>query len=1174
MRTKLSTQRIRTLRRRRLALALVAAMAAPVAMAQNLPESGNVVSGTATIDPGGAKLTINQSSRGAIIDWGTFNIGSGYGVDFQNGSGVTLNRVIGYGYGPSASSINGSLTATGSVFLVNTAGITFGNGSYVNVGGLVASTLALSNTDFNNGVSSGSYKFANATGSPTITNQSKIAYDKNLQPISGIFSGSGGVAFVGPTLRNSGDIVANGGNIAFGAGTSVTLDYFGDGLTQVTINGTPAILSSILQAQSGSMTADGGKILLRSAETVTGDGGDISISGTLRAQTLSNVAGRVELTSAGGPVTLGAIQFNDAVLLAAIDVGLFAAPGSIDVSGGPGQSGGSVLMSGDGAALLGASSIDATGYAGGGSVEIVGKYGILMATDSSIDVSGLAGDGGSISLTASQGPVYMGGILYANGDINGGSIALTGAASQYYGDGGYYTTDAINVTGRIEANGDSGNGGIVTVEGYGAVVISESIHANGGVDGGQIRLTASDGLYGPGSIYTTGSLEATGTTGNGGLINVYSTGDTVVYGDLLAWGGTNGGDITITGTSVDFYSALAYGETGTGGSVSVTADNIELYGDGNEIDVHGETGGGSIDLYARNNLVLSQDASLSADTGSSGNGGSIHLYAGNSLIAYGDLSARGVDGGGSIFTGSGGGIDLDGITVDAGTINGDAGTWTISAPQLTVINGANQGYIGDGYYVATTTDVQDYDLNNAFATGTNIVLEATSGSIDFDAPQIVSAFSSPLFLHVNATGAITGSGFSISSDGAALEMLFNADSAGGNANGGYIDFTNASLSSAGGLIAMYGQSDLASGFATGVANGISLSGVDIDSGGGGVILHGNSTGAKAGAGDAGVLLDGTSIYSYGGYIDIHGTGAGLANGVYASYTSLFSGGGSIVVNGEAGAGNGIGFGGTIESAGGDVTMYGQSVIAIGLVFGGYESGIVSAGGDIGLTGIGQTGGVALSGYNGYNAINSGGGQLMVKGTASGTDAIGVYIDGMQLIGGTGDVTVNGSAPMGTGVAFANGAGITTTSGAITLIGTGASFGLDLDFGDGALTTDSGDIGLYGYALAASATAGVHLTGSGLATNGGAITIFGETAGGVGVQLGDGIDPFAIASGGGAISVTGSGVTAGVLMQNNQVASGGGAITIDGSGSDAGLVLRDSTIGSANGAIDLIGSALG
>ena len=547
-----------------------------------------------------------------------------------------------------------------------------------------------------------------------------------------------------------------------------------------------------------------------------------------------------------------------------------------------------------------------------------------------------------------------------------------------------------------------------------AAKLSDDIDATGQAGGGDITITSMGDI----TAMQLASINASGVNdGRGGTIDLYAIGDVTVSGDMLAWGGVDGGSISITGAAVDFASAVAYGSTGLGGSVSVTADDIVMTDASTAINVRGETGGGSIDLEARDSLVLGQDVSLSADSGSSGSGGSIRLHAGSSLAVYGELSARGVSSGGSIHTGSGGGIDLDGIGIDAGTVAGDAGTWTIAAPQMTVLNGSTQGTVGTGPIIATSTDIQDGDLNNAFATGTNIVLQATGGDVQFDDAQILATFSSPLSLQVNATGAIYGSGFSIDSSGGALEMLFNADSAGGNGSGGYIDFSNASLASNGGLIAMYGQSDQAAGFASGYANGIALVDVDIDSAGGGVALSGHGTGGGSGVGYAGVTLDGSDIDSGGGNLAINGTGTGSSSGVIAR-------------NGS---------------------------------------------------------------------IRSEGGQLVVTGTADGPDANGVYLDGVFLFGGSGDVAVDGASPSGIGTLFANGAGVSTTTGAITLIGIGESVGLSLDGGD--FVTESGHIDLRGRGLGANSDGLLIGSGISIATNNGGIDLSGEGGSRAGLGLG-------------------------------------------------------------------------
>ena len=92
-------------------------------IAQSLPSGGTVASGNVSIgSTSPTSLTVTQSSRTGIVNWSSFSIGQGNQVQFNNGSGATLNRVT----GNVPSSINGVLSATGSVYLVNPSGVVVG----------------------------------------------------------------------------------------------------------------------------------------------------------------------------------------------------------------------------------------------------------------------------------------------------------------------------------------------------------------------------------------------------------------------------------------------------------------------------------------------------------------------------------------------------------------------------------------------------------------------------------------------------------------------------------------------------------------------------------------------------------------------------------------------------------------------------------------------------------------------------------------------------------------------------------------------------------------------------------------------------------------------------------------------------------------------------------------
>jgi large exoprotein involved in heme utilization and adhesion len=80
-----------------------------------LPQGGHFVAGTGSIGTQGITETITQTSQRGIIDFNSFSIGKSGTVKINNGMGATLDRVT----GGNLSQIMGTLSATGSVYLVN-----------------------------------------------------------------------------------------------------------------------------------------------------------------------------------------------------------------------------------------------------------------------------------------------------------------------------------------------------------------------------------------------------------------------------------------------------------------------------------------------------------------------------------------------------------------------------------------------------------------------------------------------------------------------------------------------------------------------------------------------------------------------------------------------------------------------------------------------------------------------------------------------------------------------------------------------------------------------------------------------------------------------------------------------------------------------------------------------
>jgi filamentous hemagglutinin family protein len=158
---------------------------APVAFAQGPSIQGEQVQrGTARFERLDGR-TIIRASDGAIINYRQFDVGAGQTVQFiQPGSEArVLNRI----QGAAPSRIDGQLLANGQVYLVNRAGVIFGQGSIVNASRLVAAGGDLSNADF----VAGRDRFTNVQGA--IVNEGAIS--------------ANGVTLVGSSIANHGTIV-------------------------------------------------------------------------------------------------------------------------------------------------------------------------------------------------------------------------------------------------------------------------------------------------------------------------------------------------------------------------------------------------------------------------------------------------------------------------------------------------------------------------------------------------------------------------------------------------------------------------------------------------------------------------------------------------------------------------------------------------------------------------------------------------------------------------------------------------------------------------------------------------------------------------------------------------------------------------------------------------------
>lgn len=249
-----------------------------------LPKGGDIVSGTGSIQqPSRQNLVIEQKSQHLITNWKKFSIGSAESVTFnQPGpSAVALNRVIGV----NPSIILGKLSANGQVFLSNPSGVVFGKNAKVDVHGLLATTLNISNENFLRG----NYQFSEGKYRP-------LAAIINL----GEINAARYVGLAAPVVVNTGSIVvADMGSVALASGTTATLDFNGDGLINFAVSDDRPYKKRLIKGRihnSGLIRANGGQVMLTASSAGHVIGSVVNHSGVIEAQTVQAKDGKIILS--------------------------------------------------------------------------------------------------------------------------------------------------------------------------------------------------------------------------------------------------------------------------------------------------------------------------------------------------------------------------------------------------------------------------------------------------------------------------------------------------------------------------------------------------------------------------------------------------------------------------------------------------------------------------------------------------------------------------------------------------------------------------------------------------------------------------------------------------------------------------------------------------------------
>ncbi|WP_256078997.1 filamentous hemagglutinin N-terminal domain-containing protein [Massilia sp. YIM B04103] len=373
---------------------LAAAIAAAFGAAQANPTLPQVVAGQAAFSQDGKTFSVRNAPN-TIINWQSFSIAKDEITRFiqQGADSKVLNRIA----GQDPSRILGALQSNGQVFLINPNGVLFGRDARIDVQGLVASSLAISNADF----LAGKHSFSGAPGAGKVENQGSIVTPQG-----------GRVFLIAPNVANSGIIASPQGEVVLAAGHSV----------QLVDSANPAL--HVVVSAPADQALNLGQVVAQ--------GGRIGIYGALLGQ-----RGTVNADSA----VVGA---NGKIVLKASNTALLEA-GSRTSATGAGK-GGAIEVLGQRVGVTGDARIDASGAQGGGSVLLGGDYQgkasavrgnaqnalqSYVGKDAQVAADALeTGDGGKIIVWA-DGTARAYGSLSARGGKAGGKGGLVETSGHY-----------------------------------------------------------------------------------------------------------------------------------------------------------------------------------------------------------------------------------------------------------------------------------------------------------------------------------------------------------------------------------------------------------------------------------------------------------------------------------------------------------------------------------------------------------------------------------------------------------------------------------------------------------------------------------------------------------------------------------------------------------------------
>ncbi|MEM9273592.1 MAG: filamentous hemagglutinin N-terminal domain-containing protein [Cyanobacteria bacterium P01_F01_bin.143] len=722
----------------------------------------------------------DRAGNNLFHSFGEFSVPTGNEAFFNNASDIVnvFSRVT----GGNISNIDGLLSVNGgaNLFLLNPAGIIFGENASLNIGGSFYGTSADSIV-----FPEGEFSATDLANPPLITinaplglgfrdNPGDIVHQSVANGVGFFVLEGESISLIGGNVNiQNGIIIAPGGRIELGG-------LIEDGTITFNDDGSLAFPDDIAR---GNVSITNSPFITVFALSDNANSGDINV--TTNSLTLNNTNFSASNSGSGNAGNVS-INAHDAVSLT---------NGSIIFV--PGSNGGSITIDANSLEIASQSNLFAGINVDSGSPDAqAGDIVINLAEDILIDgsdniigqtsiqnVNFGTGNAGNISITARNVDFINGGNIsnFNNGQGNLGSVTITASGDVNFDD--------------IQGSSRSGINNFVSEEGTGNIGAIEITANNLTVNNGAFIQSAVEGNANSGDINLNvtnnilingisndailvdqqlnnrrSSIDVSGN-GNSGNINITTGSLSVNNGgaitsNVLLQG--NAGSIEINATDsvsiTGFVEGLIQGETSTfqsnisartlsnaianAGNIEINATDFSLANQGNLNNSSvGQGNAGDITINATNTFIADTDSLIISNIGSNaediaiGQVGNIAITArdisllGASQIQAGASSGATAEGTGTIsltatesisFTGNGTGVlgsnDLDSF--------GNASVTQLSAPIITIQDGAGltSSNAGQGDAGNTMITTNNFVIDDGVITSTNLG-QGNAGSI-------------------------------------------------------------------------------------------------------------------------------------------------------------------------------------------------------------------------------------------------------------------------------------------------------------------------------------------------------------------------------------------------------------------------------------------------------------